>query len=52
MNATLLTCDCNNDLEYYKDKEGNKVFRLLKYSNCVSCKNKKTYLEPETQTLI
>ena len=41
MNATLLTCDCNNDLEYYKDKEGNKVFRLLKCSNCVSCENKK-----------
>ena len=24
-----------------KDKEGNKVFRLLKCSNCVSCENKK-----------
>jgi uncharacterized protein YbaR (Trm112 family) len=34
-------CDCNNDLEYYKDKEGKKVFRLLICSNCVSCENKK-----------
>ena len=32
--------DCNNDLEYYKDKEGKKVFRLLVCSNCVSCENK------------
>ena len=30
-----------NDLEYYKDKEGKKVFRLLVCSNCVSCENKK-----------
>jgi hypothetical protein len=31
----------NKDLEYYKDKEGKKVFRLLICSNCVSCENKK-----------
>jgi hypothetical protein len=29
------------DLEYYKDKENKKVFRLLVCSNCVSCENKK-----------
>jgi hypothetical protein len=28
-------------LEYYKDKEGKKVFRLLVCSNCVSYENKK-----------
>ena len=40
-NTSKKCCDCNNDLEYYKDKEGKKVFRLLKCSNCVSCENKK-----------
>ena len=40
-NTSKKCCDCNNDLEYYKDKEGNKIFRLLKCSNCVSCENKK-----------
>jgi hypothetical protein len=40
-NTSKKCCDCNNDLEYYKDKEGKKVFRLLVCSNCVSCKNKK-----------
>ena len=40
-NTSKKCCDCNNDLEYYKDKEGNKVFRLLVCSNCVSCENKK-----------
>ena len=30
-----------NNLEYYKDKENKKVFRLLVCSNCVSCENKK-----------
>ena len=29
------------DLEYYKDKENKKVFRLLVCSNCASCENKK-----------
>ena len=40
-NTSKKCCDCNKDLEYYKDKEGNKVFRLLVCSNCVSCENKK-----------
>ena len=40
-NTSKNCCDCNNDLEYYKDKEGKKVFRLLVCSNCVSCENKK-----------
>ena len=40
-NTSKKCCDCNNDLEYYKDNEGKKVFRLLKCSNCVSCENKK-----------
>ncbi len=40
-NTSKKCCDCNNDLEYYKDKEGKNVFRLLICSNCVSCENKK-----------
>ena len=40
-NTSKRCCDCNKDLEYYKDKEGKKVFRLLICSNCVSCENKK-----------
>ena len=40
-NTSKKCCDCNNDLEYYKDKESKKVFRLLICSNCVSCENKK-----------
>jgi hypothetical protein len=40
-NTSKKCCDCNNDLEYYKDKEGKKVFRMLICSNCVSCENKK-----------
>jgi hypothetical protein len=40
-NTSKKCCDCNNDLEYYKDKEGKKVFRLLVCSKCVSCENKK-----------
>jgi hypothetical protein len=42
-------CDCHKDLEYYKDKETKKVFRLLVCSNCVSCENKKSYLGQEMQ---
>jgi hypothetical protein len=41
-NTSKKCCDCHKDLEYYKDKEGKKVFRLLKCSNCVSCENKQT----------
>jgi len=40
-NTSKKCCDCHKDLEYYKDKEGKKVFRLLVCSNCVSCENKK-----------
>jgi hypothetical protein len=40
-NTSKKCCDCNNDLEYYKDKVEKKVFRLLVCSNCVSCENKK-----------
>ena len=40
-NTSKKCCDCNNDLDYYKDKKGKKVFRLLVCSNCVSCENKK-----------
>jgi len=40
-NTSKKCCDCNKDLEYYKDKEGKKVFRLLVCSNCMSCENKK-----------
>jgi hypothetical protein len=40
-NTSKKCCDCYKDLEYYKDKENKKVFRLLVCSNCVSCKNKK-----------
>ena len=40
-NTSKKCCDCNKDLEYYKDKEGKKVFRLLKCSDCVSCEDKK-----------
>ena len=39
-NTSKKCCDCNKDLEYYKDTEGKKVFRLLICSNCVSCENK------------
>jgi len=41
-NTSKKCCDCHKDLDYYKDKEGKKVFRLLKCSNCVSCQNKQT----------
>ena len=41
-NTSKKCCDCHKDLEYYKDKEGKKAFRLLKCSNCVSCQNKQT----------
>ena len=40
-NTSKKCCDCNKDLDYYKDKEGKKVFRLLVCSNCVSCENEK-----------
>jgi len=34
-------CDCFGDLEYYRNKQMKKEFRLLVCSNCVSCENKK-----------
>ncbi len=34
-------CDCLGDLEYYRNKQMKKEFRLLVCSNCVSCENKK-----------
>ncbi len=40
-NTSKKCCDCNKDLDYYKDKKGKKVFRLLVCSECVSCENKK-----------
>jgi hypothetical protein len=40
-NTSKKCCDCHKDLEYYKDKENKKVFRLLVCSDCVSCENKK-----------
>ena len=40
-NTSKKCCDCHKDLEYYKDKENKKVFRLLVCSNCVSYENKK-----------
>jgi hypothetical protein len=40
-NTSKKCCDCYKDLDYYKDKENKKVFRLLVCSNCASCENKK-----------
>jgi len=39
-NTSKKCCDCNNNLEYYKDKENKKVFRLLV---CRSCRNDDNY---------
>ena len=44
-NTSKKCCDCYKDLEYYKDKENKKVFRLLVCSNCVSCENKKNRIQ-------
>ena len=38
-NTSKKCCGCNKDLEYYKDNQGKKVFRLLKCSDCVSYEN-------------
>ena len=40
-NTSKKCCDCNKDLKHYKDTKGNKIYRLLHCSNCVSCENKK-----------
>jgi hypothetical protein len=34
-------CNCHSNLEYYKDKDNKKIFRLLTCSGCVSSDNKK-----------
>ena len=34
-NTSKKCCGCHNNLEYYKDKEGKQVFRLLTCSTCV-----------------
>jgi len=34
-NTSKKCCECNNDLSYYKDSNGNKQFRLLVCSGCV-----------------
>ena len=39
-NTSKKCCDCNNNLEYYKDKENKKVYRLLV---CRSCRNDDNY---------
>ena len=31
-NTSKKCCDCNKDLEYYKDKEGRKIFKGVKSS--------------------
>ena len=34
-NTSKKCCECNNDLSYYQDSDGNKQFRLLVCSGCV-----------------
>jgi hypothetical protein len=34
-NTSKKCCGCHSNLEYYKDKEGKQVFRLLTCSTCV-----------------
>lgn len=41
-NTSKKCCGCHNDLEYYKDKEGKKIFRLLMCSKCVRPEVKQT----------
>ena len=36
-NTSKKCCDCNKDFEYYKYKEGEKVFHLLVCSHYVCC---------------
>jgi hypothetical protein len=40
-NTSKKCCGCLSNLNYYKDKTGKEIFRLLVCSNCVSCENKK-----------
>ncbi len=41
-NTSKKCCECHNNLEYYKHKNGEKQFRLLVCSNCVRHKVKQT----------
>ena len=50
-NTSKKCCECYNNLEYYRHKNGEKQFRLLVCSNCVRLKSNNPYLEQETQTL-
>ena len=40
-NTSKKCCECNELLDHYKDKNGEKVYRLLVCSDCVSCENKR-----------
>jgi hypothetical protein len=40
-NTSKKCCDCYSNLEYYKDKDNKKIFRLLTCNGCVSSDNKK-----------
>lgn len=33
-------CECHQKINHYKDKKGEKIYRLFTCSNCVSCENK------------
>ena len=46
-NTSKKCCDCFQDLKHYRNKENKGEFRFLVCSNCVSCENKKSYLEHE-----
>jgi hypothetical protein len=41
-NTSKKCCGCHSNLEYYKDKKGEKVFRLLTCSTCVRPEVKQT----------
>jgi len=41
-NTSKKCCECNNDLSYYKNNQGNNQFRLLVCSNCVRQEVKQT----------
>ena len=41
-NTSKKCCECHNNLEYYKHKNGEKQFRLLVCSNCVRHQVKQT----------
>ena len=41
-NTSKKCCECNNDLSYYKNSDGNKQFRLLVCSECVRPQVKQT----------